>query len=242
MILMIGTEDRPPPVVDWASPDGALGSYIAKESKNTLDAYRVQPKRVDEDANHEEDTARGGYAHRQLFELIQNSADALVGSSAGGRIAIRLTETCLYCADNGKAIDRDGVTALMFSHLSPKRETSEIGRFGVGFKSVLGVTDAPEFFSRSGSFHFDRDRSRERIQKVAPHAKRYPVLRLPDPIDPCESRDKDEVLRELMGMGDPTSCRLPLKFGVHDDLRGQMNNFPPEFLLFVEACPAIDAQ
>ena len=233
MVLMSGDRDIPQLAEGWAGPDDGLGTYVAEESSKTLKAYSHQPGLVVEHANLEEDTARGGYAHRQLFELIQNSADALVGTSAGGRIAIRLTEAYLYCADNGEAIDRDGVKALMFSHLSPKRGTSEIGRFGVGFKSVLGVTDAPEFFSRSGSFRFDRDCSRERIRQVAPHAKRYPVLRLPDPIDPCESRDKDEVLRELMEWAS-NIVRLPLKFGVHDDLRGQMDNFPPEFLLFVE--------
>lgn len=233
MVLMSGDKDIPPLTEDWAGPDDGLGIYIAAESSRTLKAYSHQPGLVDEHANLEEDTARGGYAHRQLFELIQNSADALVGASAGGRIAIRLTEAYLYCADNGKAIDRDGVKALMFSHLSPKRGTSEIGRFGVGFKSVLGVTDAPEFFSRSGSFRFDRDRSRERIRQVVPDAERYPVLRLPDPIDPCESRDKDDVLLELMDWA-TNIVRLPLKPDAHDDLDKQIRDFLPEFLLFVE--------
>ena len=52
----------------------------------------------------------------------------------------------------------------MFSHLSPKRGTAEIGRFGLGFKSVLGVTNAPEFFSRSGSFRFDRAKAASLIR------------------------------------------------------------------------------
>ena len=233
MVLMSGDMDLPPLTEDWAGPDDGLGIYIAAEADRTLKAYSHQPGLVVEHANLEEDTARGGYAHRQLFELIQNSADALVGASAGGHIAIHLTEAYLYCADNGKAIDRDGAKALMFSHLSPKRGTSEIGRFGVGFKSVLGVTDAPEFFSRSGSFRFDRDRSRERIRQVVPDAEHYPVLRLPDPIDPCESRDKDDVLRELTDWA-TNIVRLPLKPAAHDDLDGQMRDFLPEFLLFVE--------
>ena len=210
-----------------------MDAYIAEESNKTLEAYKSQPNFVDEHANHEEDTARGGYAHRQLFELVQNSADALAGTSDGGRIAIRLTEDCLYCADDGEPIDQDGVKALMFSHLSPKRGTDEIGRFGLGFKSVLGVTDAPEFFSRSGSFRFDRHHSRERIQQVVPDAERYPALRLPDSIDPCENRDKDDVLRELMGWA-KNIVRLPLKPEAHDALVRQMCDFPPEFLLFVK--------
>ena len=122
-------DDQAPSQSDWEGPSGSIGTYIAEESSKTLHAYRSQPNLVDEHANHEEDTARGGYAHRQLFELVQNGADALAGSS-GGRIWLGLNSAYLYCADEGRAIDPDGVTALMFSHLSPKRGTTEIGRFG----------------------------------------------------------------------------------------------------------------
>ena len=245
MIPMLVNKERLLSEDDWAGPDGELGRYIAEEASKTLEAYRVQPLRVAEDARTEDDTARGGYARRQLFELVQNSADALSPASGenaladtppvrgGGRIAVRLTGDCLYCADDGEPIDRDGTTALMFSHLSPKRGTSQIGTFGLGFKSVLGVSDAPEFFSRSGSFRFDGDRSRERIRAVVPNAEHCPVLRLPEPIDPAGYRERDDVLRALMGRA-TNIVRLPLKPGAHDDLRQQMHDFPPEFLLFVE--------
>ena len=218
---------------DWAAPNENLGSYIAEESQRTINAYANQPHLVIEHANLEQDTARGGYAHRQLFELVQNGADALTGASDGGRIAICLTDGCLYCADDGEPIDQAGVTALMFSHMSPKRGTTEIGRFGLGFKSVLGVTDAPEFFSRTGSFRFDRVGVRERIRKVAPDAERYPVLRVAELVDPHEAREKDTVLRQLMDWA-TNVVRLPLKTDAAVDLRGQMRDFPPEFLLFVK--------
>ena len=93
---------------EWAPTTGYIGAYIAEETKKTLDAYRSQPNLIEEHANHEEDTARGGYARRQLFELVQNSADALAGSE-GGRIWIGLTQDYLYCADEGQPIDYDGV-------------------------------------------------------------------------------------------------------------------------------------
>ena len=223
----------PTQTVNWAGMHEELGSYIAKESEKTLNAYGEQPDFVNEHANHEEDTARGGYAHRQLFELVQNSADALAGKPGGGRIAIHLTENYLYCADDGEPIDQDGARALMFSHMSPKRETSEIGRFGLGFKSVLGVTDAPEFFSRSGSFRFDRGRTRERIRQIVPGAERYPVLRLADPIDPVENCERDDILRKLMSWA-TNIVRLRLKTSAHGHLSEQLSDFPPEFLLFVK--------
>ena len=78
--------------VAWAGPEGVLGRFVAAETKKALDAYRAQPNHVTEHANQEHDTAHGGYAHRQLYELVQNGADALSQSGTGQSILIRLTE------------------------------------------------------------------------------------------------------------------------------------------------------
>ena len=217
---------------DWIGPEGQIAGFIVEEAKKALNAYREQPRNITEQANEEYGVAHGGYAHRQLFELVQNSADALLDSPSGQSILLRLTEGFLYCADDGNPIDEPGVVGLMFARMSNKRNTGAIGRFGLGFKSVLGVSDAPEFFSRSGSFRFDRTRAAERIAEVA-HAERYPVLRLPEPIDPQEAVNTDEELRELMSWA-TNIVRLPLKPGAHDDLAQQIRDFPPEFLLFVD--------
>ena len=231
-LLAPAPEHKPPSRSDWGGPDGPIGVYIREECENSLEAYRNQPNLVIEHANYEEDTARGGYADRQLFELVQNSADALAGSG-GGRIWIRLTPTHLYCADEGRSIDTDGVRALMFAHLSSKRGTAEIGRFGVGFKSVLGVTDTPAFFSHAGSFRFDRRKAAELVLLIAPDSERYPVLRLPEAIDPWPEMEADPILRELMGWA-VNIVRLPLKPEAQKTLGQQISEFPPEFLLFVE--------
>lgn len=228
----------------WDRSDGDLGRYIAEESEKTLNSYKEQEALVEEHARLEQDTAQGGYQHRQLYELIQNSADAVWSpdgaEEAGGsdkapfpgRIEVRLAESCLYCADDGDPIDRDGVKALMFSHMSTKRGSDQIGTFGLGFKAVLGVCDSPEFYSRSGSFRFDRQRAHNRIREVVPSASICPVLRLPEPVDPVQRTEQDDALRDLMTWA-TNIVRLPLKPGVRDELRKQMLEFPPEFILFV---------
>ncbi len=223
----------------WAGVNGVVGTYIGEECGRTLQSYRAQPNYVLEHANHEEDTARGGYADRQLYELVQNGADAL--SKRVGRIEIRLTNSHLYCADSGDPIDTDGVKALMFSYLSPKRGKSEIGRFGLGFKSVLGVSDSPEFFSRSGSFRFDRSESQHMIQRQMPDqaSERYPVLRLAIPIDPQVEASEDPILRSLM-MWANNIVRLPLSTDAYERLEGQAKRFPAEFLLFVRHVERLD--
>lgn len=119
----------------WIGPDGQLGRYISKEYGRSLDGYRVQPNWIDEHANEELDTALGGYQYRQLFELVQNSADALWVEAwardgddrqtpGRGRIEVRLTAGYLHCSDDGDPITEEGVKALMFSRLPPKRATT----------------------------------------------------------------------------------------------------------------------
>ena len=222
----------------WAGVDGEIGQYVRDESQRTLEAYRAQPNLVEEQANQEQDTARGGYADRQIVELVQNSADQLA-KLVSGRVYIRLTESHLYCADDGAPLNQDGAKALLFSHLSPKRDTAEIGRFGVGFKSVLRVTDKPAVFSRSGSIQFDRRRAKRSIAAVAPDADDYPVLRVAEPADATNAAKSDPALAELMGWA-RNVVRLPLRQGAFDNLAKQIDAFAPEFLLFAPHIRSLD--
>ena len=216
---------------DWSGPDGEIGKFISGETANVLNAYEADPVRLDEDAAGERFTSRGGYANRQLVELVQNSADALTG--VRGRISIILTDKYLYCADNGNPIIPEGVNSLMRSHLSTKSGTNVIGRFGLGFKAVLAVTDSPEFFSRSGSFVFNRARSEMRIRERVPDAPRCPVLRLPEAIDPVAHSDGDANLRGLMSWA-TNIVRLPLKSDYDDRLSDQIRDFKPQCLFFMQ--------
>ena len=103
----------------------------------------------------------------------------------------------------------------------------------MGFKSVLGVTDTPEFFSRSGSFRFDRQRAATRIRSIVPDAERCPVLSLPETIDPQIEVDADPILDDLMGWAS-NIVRLPLRDEAIDSLEHQIEEFSGKFLLFAE--------
>ena len=216
----------------WAGPDGDLAEFARDEVQKTLNSYRSQPILVQEHVSIEHHTAGGGYAHRQLYELVQNSADAIADRGQGHKILVRLTQKHLYCADNGSALDKSGVKALMFSYMSTKDRSDQIGRFGLGFKSVLRVTDSPEFFSRSVSLRFSKERAEQLIRDIVP-LDRYPILRLPQPIDPHLEADRDDDLATLMTWA-TNIVRLPLKPECRDDIVTQMEEFPMEFLLFVD--------
>ncbi len=225
----------PPPEEepDWAAPSEKIGKYICEEVKKRLHAYEQQPKDIIDHAQAEQNTTKGGCAHRQLYELVQNSADALLNSEKDQSILIRLTKKFLYCADNGHPIDENDIDGLMFDRMSSKRNSKAISRFGRGFKSVLGIAESPEFYSISGSFRLDRRHAEDRLKNIALASEHYPVLRLPEPIDPYEERADDADLQELMSWA-TNIVRLPLMSGVYDALVKQIQEFPPEFLLFVE--------
>ncbi|MEU9877149.1 DEAD/DEAH box helicase family protein [Streptomyces phaeochromogenes] len=130
-----------------------------------------------------------------------------------------------------------------------RKRRGQIGRFGVGVKSVLVVTDAPEFFSRTGSFGFDRAWSYTQIRSVPGVMERYgqdfdaPVLRMARPLDEHRERAADPILDELLTWA-TTVVRLPLLAGADDrlalDMHGgrarnhgqQREEFPIGFQLF----------
>ncbi len=226
--LHLATSGRKGSVVfGWAGVESDIAAEVESQCQRTLAVYRADGKRVRQDANIESSTSQGGYGRKQLFELVQNGADALRGSE--GRIHVILTADCLYVANQGKPIAVEGVVSLMASHLSEKRG-DEIGRFGLGFKSVVAISDNPQILSRSGSFGFDRAWAHDQIQQIVPDAKSFPVLRLARPLDPAALAQTDPTLEELIGWA-TTIVRVPLISG-YDHLTRDIEDFPPEFLLF----------
>ena len=169
--------------------------------------------------------------HRQLFELIQNAADAIRAAGVTGRVESRLTPEWLYVANEGRPLDEEGADSILRSHLSAKR-SHEIGHFGLGFKSVLGISERVAVFSRLGSFGFDTTAARELILAHVPgYQKQTPGLRIAHALEVEEERAQDPILDELAEWAS-TVIRLsrdhPRARGLGSDLAG----FPAEFLLF----------
>ncbi|GIG38806.1 sacsin N-terminal ATP-binding-like domain-containing protein [Cellulomonas phragmiteti] len=126
-----------------------------------LEAWRASPARLREDANSEEDHARGYYRDRVLVELAQNAADAATRAGVGGRLLLRLATAddgtaVLVAANTGAPLDAAGVASLASLRASAKREagTGTVGRFGVGFAAVRAVSDEVTVCSTSGAVRF----------------------------------------------------------------------------------------
>ncbi|PRZ08122.1 histidine kinase/DNA gyrase B/HSP90-like ATPase [Isoptericola sp. CG 20/1183] len=160
------------------------------------EAWLGSATRFREDANSEEDHARGHYRDRVVVELLQNAADAAARAGARGHALVRLdlAERRLVVANTGAALDADGVASLASLRASAKSGAGLVGRFGVGFAAVRSVSDDVTVRSRSGGVRFSAAATSEVLAKLTaedrPGAERLaadfadrghdlPVLRLP---------------------------------------------------------------
>ncbi|WP_440068609.1 sacsin N-terminal ATP-binding-like domain-containing protein [Streptosporangium sp. OZ121] len=166
------------------------------------------------------------YAGRFLLELLQNAHDAHPGNRTDGRVHILLNEHegphgMLYVANGGTPFTWEQVEAICKLALSDKTIGEGIGNKGVGFRSVLEITDAPEIFSSQvgGSnrtplngyrFRFaveddlrallkNEELVRQAVEELPPFQIPYPILDLP------------AVCAELAADGHVTVVRLPLR-------------------------------
>lgn len=202
---------------------------VLEQSSRVLQTYAVDPGLIPEHANGERRITQGGYGDRQLFELVQNAADE-IAAQPGGRVHVVLTDERLYCANEGDPVTAEGAETILRMSMSRKRG-GQIGRFGVGVKSVLVVTDTPQFFSRTGAFGFDREWAHAQIRAVPGVTARLgeefeaPVLRMARPLDEAAERVADPVLDELLGWA-TTVVRLPLLDGAADRLGQDMHGGP----------------
>jgi hypothetical protein len=167
-----------------------------------LGAWRSSPARLREDANTEEDHARGYYRDRVIVELAQNAADAATRAGVPGRLLLRLARTdsgrtVLVAANTGAPLDAEGVASLASMRASAKRDGSfrrVVGRFGVGFAAVRSVADELSVLSTTGGVRFSAADAAELLAEaaadngaLADEVRRrdgsLPALRLPFPAE-----------------------------------------------------------
>ncbi|MER6616607.1 sacsin N-terminal ATP-binding-like domain-containing protein [Streptomyces xantholiticus] len=168
-----------------------------------------------------EDTAQE-YEGRTILELVQNGHDAL-GNADPGRIAVLAVAQesggVLYVANEGAAFAEENFRAITELALSSKAAGEGIGNKGLGFRSVLQLTDWPEIYSKSSPaspdfdgycFRFTRPEDVRTLVDDPALATRViediSPLALPVPADVT-----DPVLKELAEDGYSTVVRLPLR-------------------------------
>ncbi len=103
--------------------EDAFGTAALRRA--VTEAWLASPTRFREDANTEEDHARGYYRDRVVVELAQNAADAAAHSGVPGRLVLRLARDragawWLTAENSGAPLDADGVTSLASMRASTK--------------------------------------------------------------------------------------------------------------------------
>ena len=138
-----------------------------------------------------------------IFEVLQNAEDALKrrGELPGKRsVAFSLTADALTISHYGKPFNEADVRGVCGIGESTKKLT-DIGRFGIGFKSVYAFTDTPEI--HSGEEHFAID-SYVWPRSVATKPLASEETQIHIPFKGSEESAKDEVLEGLQRIGPRT--------------------------------------
>ncbi len=211
-----------------------MTELIDRLRASKLKAYEADPGLIKEHFGIEEGVLAGGYSYRQVLELVQNGADAILEAREAGaerngprRIEVVLDASCLYVANTGAAFSEEGIDAVLRSHSSPKRG-NQIGRFGLGFKSLLRLEGKIDVVSGPAAFGFDPDRCRKELRERF-RVKDAPGLRL------AWARDDTQAaaLRERFSWATTVVCAEIRAEGLLDRLRTEIQKFPSEFLLFL---------
>ncbi|MFJ7275392.1 sacsin N-terminal ATP-binding-like domain-containing protein [Kitasatospora sp. NPDC098663] len=171
-------------------------------------------------------SAARDYAGRFLLELLQNGHDAHPRQRPDGRVHVLLDEDdgefgTLLVGNGGTPFTWDTVKSVCKLARSGKEIGEGIGNKGIGFRSLLQITDAPEIYSArsAGSgpavldgycFRFaleeeltvllgDREAARREAKRLPPFQIPYPVAEVP------------EACAQLAEAGSVTVVRIPLR-------------------------------
>ena len=146
-----------------------------------------------------------------IFEMLQNAEDAIARRGTkwvGSRtVSFQLAEKHLRISHYGVPFDEADVRGICGIDESTKTESlTEIGRFGLGFKSVYAFTDRPEIHSGPEDFAID--------DCIGPEA-----------VPPIQDKDPHETVFILPFKSDDRSG--------YEDIAGGLQNLGAKTLLFL---------
>lgn len=222
-----------------ATPDAVL-ERICQEN---LAVYRESAGRLQEDVSQESQVAHD-YRGRLVYELLQNADDALLGvATTDDRALFRLTDSELWVANTGRPFTEADVRGLCGLGASSKAQPdgpkrASIGHKGLGFKSVLEVTHAPEAYSETVSFRLGREQAATRVSALWSDLDRGGVRGVPAMRFPSEISDPHPVWRSLSDEGYHSAFRFPFHDGVTRQQRAaladQLLSLPMTSVLFLK--------
>jgi hypothetical protein len=224
---------------DHQASEGLLDNI---RSEN-LNVYRASPQRLLEDVGQESQIAQD-YRGRLVYELLQNADDAMALGEAPACIRFELTDTDLWVANSGRALDEAdirglcGISASKKSVQHSQKRRASIGHKGMGFKSVLEITDAPEVYSTSVCFRFSPAAAVRSVQPLVAEGKLEHVSRAPATRFPWPAKRENAEWARLSQRGMNTAFRFPLREKMNgeqrDRLAAVLRELPVTSLVFLK--------
>ena len=174
---------------------------IARIVEQNLGVYRVAPSRLQEDVSQEAQVA-SDYRGRLVYELLQNADDAMADvSTTDDRVSFLVTDDELWIANTGRPLTEGDVHGLCGLGASSKVDTTghrraSIGHKGLGFKSVLEITDEPAVYSRTHAFKLGARYARPAVDALwaelgRPPPRSVPSMRFPFAVPASDARWSD---------------------------------------------------
>jgi hypothetical protein len=209
-----------------SSPSGT-SELLERICRQNLDVYRASPARLKEDVSQEAQVAND-YRGRLAYEILQNADDAMLGSgSESDRIWFVITDQELWVGNTGRPLTDADVEGLCGLGASTKTDAqgirrASIGHKGMGFKSVLEITERPAVFSTTHSFELREEHARDLVASLwkeegRPAPRNVAVMRFPAPVD-----SDHPTWQSLRDRGCNTAFRFPFRDEFDLDQRRQL--------------------
>jgi hypothetical protein len=192
--------------------------------EQNLGVYRASPSRLQEDVSQEAQVA-SDYRGRLVYELLQNADDAMAdASTTSDRVSFLITDDALWIANTGRALTEHDVQGLCGLGASSKvdpagNRRASIGHKGLGFKSVLEITDEPAVYSRTHSFTLGARHARPAVDALWHSLAQLPPRSVPAMRFPVQVNDLDEQWMQYAATGFNTAFCFPFRDSLDSERR-----------------------
>ena len=245
----------------WASVPRATGptgpdlpgAIVETIVQQNLGVYRASPSRLQEDVSQEAQVA-SDYRGRLVYELLQNADDAMESSASDAdRVVFVITDDDLWMANSGRPLTDADVQGLCGLGASSKVDAAgtkraSIGHKGLGFKSVLEITDSPAVYSRTLSFRLGASEARPHVGALwdeldLPRPSDVPAMRFPSLMGGADDEDRWPALRDS---GLNTAFQFPFREDLASDQREVLTDLllglPLTTVLFLKHLESVQVQ
>ncbi|MBD3373006.1 MAG: DEAD/DEAH box helicase [Candidatus Coatesbacteria bacterium] len=208
-----------------------MRKFIETERDRTLNALAKQPRLVNGYYGIETRQLERGYYNRQLIELVQNAVDAIIeGINTNNSIYILLNKNVLYVLNSGAPLAIENGVGVLLSAYDSQKDSTQIGRFGIGFKSLIQFNCKIDFITRDrGVVRFDPQKCRNQLARTT-ERQNVPGLLLAWHLDEPDNEDDVELNNSYEWA--QTIVKIYLEKHNVECVKSQINKFPDEFALF----------